>query len=84
MIVMDEPSAALTPRELKWLFGIICDLKAKVIGVIYISYRLVEIVEIADRTTALRNGRQVADMRVTDISRQGLIELMVGREIEEG
>ena len=71
LIVMDEPSAALTPRGLKWLFGIICELKAKVIGVIYISHRLVKIVEIVDRTTAFRNGRQ------------GLIELMVDREIDE-
>ena len=82
LIVMDEPSAALTPNEVQRLFDIIRDLKAKGIGVIYISHRLDEIFEIADRITVLRDGQHVGDANVTDIDRQKMIEMMVGREIE--
>lgn len=83
LIVMDEPSAALTPNEVDRLFDIIRDLKAKGIGVIYISHRLDEIFEIADRITVLRDGQHVGDTMVSETSRQRLIEMMVGREIED-
>lgn len=82
LIVMDEPSAALTPQEVDRLFAIIRDLQAKGIGVIYISHRLDEVFEIADRITVLRDGQHVGDASVQDVSRQQLIEMMVGREIE--
>jgi ABC-type sugar transport system ATPase subunit len=82
LIVMDEPSAALTPKEVDRLFDIIRDLKAKGIGVIYISHRVGEIFQIADRITVLRDGQPVGDSLVSEISRQRLIEMMVGREIE--
>ena len=82
LIVMDEPSAALTPQEVEHLFQIIRDLQARDIGVIYISHRLDEILEIADRITVLRDGEHVADSHVTKINRTGLIEMMVGREIQ--
>ncbi len=82
LIVMDEPSAALTPQEVEHLFQIIRDLQARDIGVIYISHRLDEIFEIADRITVLRDGEHVADSHVTKINRTGLIEMMVGREIQ--
>lgn len=82
LIVMDEPSAALTPQEVSRLFDIIRDLKSSGIGVVYISHRLDEIFEIADRITVLRDGQHVGDAAVSDISRQQMIEMMVGREIE--
>lgn len=82
LIVMDEPSAALTPTEVAKLFNIIRDLKTKDIGVIYISHRLDEIFEIADRITVLRDGQHVGDADIADVSRQSMIEMMVGREIE--
>ena len=82
LIVMDEPSAALTPREVDRLFDIIRDLKSRDIGVIYISHRLDEIFEIADRITVLRDGRHVGEESVQTITRQRMIEMMVGREIE--
>ena len=82
LIVMDEPSAALTPREVDRLFDIIRDLRAREIGVIYISHRLDEIFDIADRVTVLRDGKHVGDADVNSMTRQTLIEMMVGREIE--
>ena len=81
-IVMDEPSAALTPKEVDRLIAIVRDLKAKDIGVIYISHRLDEIFEIADRITVLRDGKHVGDALVSEIDRSRMIEMMVGREIE--
>ncbi len=82
LIVMDEPSAALTPREVERLFVIIRDLQAKGIGIIYISHRLDEIFEIADRITVLRDGRYVGQEPIANVTRRRMIEMMVGREIE--
>ena len=76
LIVMDEPSAALTPNEVQRLFAIIRDLTAKGIGVIYISHRLDEIFEIADRVTVLRDGQHVGDAKVDEIDRRQLIEIL--------
>lgn len=82
IIVMDEPSAALTPGEVERLFEIIRDLRSQGIGVIYISHRLDEIFEIADRVTVLRDGQHVGTETIQQLTRQRMIELMVGREIE--
>lgn len=82
LMVMDEPSAALTPQEVGKLFGIIRDLKSCGIGIIYISHRLDEIFEIADRVSVLRDGELVGDRPTAELSRPQLIEMMVGREIE--
>ena len=82
LIVMDEPSAALTPQEVERLFVIIRELKSRGIGVIYISHRLDEIFEIADRVAVLRDGASVGESLIEDLSRQRMIEMMVGREIE--
>ncbi|MCR9198987.1 MAG: ATP-binding cassette domain-containing protein [Planctomycetaceae bacterium] len=81
LLVMDEPSAALTPQETESLFGVIEDLKADGIGIIYISHRLEEIERVADRVTVLRDGVHVGDRLVREVSRSDLIELMVGRSI---
>ena len=83
LMVMDEPSAALTPTEVERLFEIIRDLKRKGIGVIYISHRLDEVFEIADRVTVLRDGRHVGTADIARLNRQKIIEMMVGREIED-
>jgi len=82
LIVMDEPSAALTPQEVSYLFKIIRDLKARGIGVIYISHRLDEIFEIADRVIVLRDGENVGQSPISELTRQRMIEMMVGREIQ--
>ena len=82
IIVMDEPSAALTQQEVDHLFDIIRELKSQGIGVIYISHRLDEVYEIADRFMVLRDGAQVGERPVADTSREDLIEMMVGRPLE--
>jgi ribose transport system ATP-binding protein len=82
LIVMDEPSAALTPQEVTYLFKIIRDLKRRGIGVIYISHRLDEIFEIADRVLVLRDGETVGESPIGQLTRQRMIEMMVGREIQ--
>jgi ribose transport system ATP-binding protein len=82
LLVMDEPSAALTPREVDHLFEIICDLRKQGIGIIYISHRLDEILTIADRVTVLRDGEQVGSAPIAEMDRQRMIQMMVGRSIE--
>lgn len=82
LIVMDEPSAALTPQEVERLFDIIRDLKQSGIGVIYISHRLDEVFEIADRVVILRDGEVVGESAAAELTRQKMIEMMVGREIK--
>jgi ribose transport system ATP-binding protein len=82
IIVMDEPSATLTLQEVDRLFAIVKELKAQGIGVIYISHRLDEIFEIADRVMILRDGEHVATRPIEEVNRDELIELMVGRKLE--
>src|SRR5262249_35825851 len=82
ILVMDEPSATLTRQEVQRLFEIIGDLKRHGIGIIYISHHLDEVFEIADRVTVLRDGVQVATRDVAAVSRDTLIEMMVGRKLE--
>jgi ABC-type sugar transport system ATPase subunit len=82
IIVMDEPSATLTTKEVQNLFKIIGELKEQNIGVVYISHRLEEIFEIADRVMVLRDGKHVSTEKIKSITRDKLIELMVGRTID--
>jgi ribose transport system ATP-binding protein len=83
IIVMDEPSAALTPHEVERLFEIIRDLKRHGIGLIYISHRLDEVFTIADRVSVLRDGANVVERSIGQITRQELIKQMVGRELKD-
>jgi len=82
IIVMDEPTAALTDQEVERLFEIIRDLKSNRIGVIYISHRLDEVFRIADTIMVLRDGQLVGARPVSQFNRQSVIEMMVGRRIE--
>jgi ABC-type sugar transport system ATPase subunit len=83
IIVMDEPSAALTSHEVERLFAIIRDLKSQGIGIIYISHRLDEVFTITDRVTVLRDGKNVGERPTSQITRNEMIELMVGRELKD-
>jgi len=83
ILVMDEPTAALTDQETGRLFAIIAQLKAQGVGIIYISHRLEEARLIGDRITVLRDGRYVATQPAGDASLEELIRLMVGRELKE-
>jgi ribose transport system ATP-binding protein len=81
VIVMDEPSASLASEEVRHLFAMVRELKARGLGVIYISHRLEEVFEIADRVMVLRDGAHVGTCPVHAITRERLIELMVGRSL---
>ena len=83
IIVMDEPSAALTSHEVGRLFAIIRDLKRQGISVIYISHRLDEIFSIADRVSVLRDGENVGVRAIGEITRSDMIRMMVGRELKD-
>jgi ABC-type sugar transport system ATPase subunit len=83
ILVMDEPSATLTPQEVERLFAVIRDLKAQGIGVLYISHRLDEVFAIADRVLVLRDGRHVGTRPVREVRRDDLIEMMVGRRLDQ-
>jgi inositol transport system ATP-binding protein len=81
LIVMDEPTAALSTTEVQKLFRIIRDLKARGFSIIFVTHRLEEVMEICDSYTVLRDGRQVGSGAVADMSIDEIIRLMVGREI---
>ncbi len=81
ILVMDEPTAALTDKEMHVLFDIIRKLKDEGITVIYISHRLEEIFAICDRVTILRDGKQVGSAYTKDIDKSWLIRSMIGREL---
>lgn len=83
VIIMDEPSSALSEKEVEILFKIIKDLKSKGVAIIYISHKMEEIYQIADRITVLRDGQFIATKNTADLDKNSLIALMVGREIEE-
>ena len=83
LIVMDEPTAALSPSEVERLLDVVRELKAQGIGVIYISHRLNEIFEIADRVTVLRDGGHVGTKPIGEFTRDSMIELMVGRSLDQ-
>lgn len=83
ILIMDEPTAPLTVSEVKLFFRIIRDLKAKGITIIYISHRLEEIFEIADRVSVFRDGKYIQTLPIGETSRQELINSMVGRELTE-
>ena len=82
ILVMDEPSATLTPQEVGRLLQIVGDLREEGLGIIYISHRLDEVYTIADRIMVLRDGEHVGTHGVEELGRDALIELMVGRKIE--
>lgn len=83
ILVMDEPTAALTPREVDKLFGILRELAGRGIGIIFISHRLDEIFAVADRVTVMRDGDTIGTWKTAELTRAKLIEQMVGRSLEE-
>lgn len=83
IIIMDEPTSALTEKEVDSLFAVIRDLKAKGLAIVYISHRLEEILEIGDRLTILRDGKYVDTVNVADITMDEMVTMMVGREMED-
>lgn len=82
VLIMDEPTAALTSEEVKTLFALIRQLKSKGVSVLYISHKFEEIFEISDRVTVLRDGQYIATHAIQDLNHDKLVRLMVGRELE--
>ena len=83
ILILDEPTSALSREEVQRLFGIIRNLKRHGIAIIYISHHLPEVFEIADRVTVLRDGRKIGTRDVADLSPQTLVQMMVGQSIDE-
>jgi ribose transport system ATP-binding protein len=83
VLILDEPTAALTETEAQQLFSIIRDLKANGISIIYISHRMAEIFSLCDRVTVFRDGRYVCTDRIADVTPDDVVRRMVGREITQ-
>ncbi|CZQ98331.1 abc transporter [Trichococcus palustris] len=83
VIIMDEPTAALTEREIDVLFKIIRKLKAKQVAIIYISHRMEEIFKISDRITVMRDGVSIDTVKTTNTTNDEVVRKMVGRDLED-
>jgi ABC-type sugar transport system ATPase subunit len=83
VIIMDEPTASLSHHETGTLIGLIKQLRARNIGIVYISHRLEEIFEIADRVTILRDGMTVDSLPIAEVTRAILVRMMVDRELSQ-
>jgi ABC-type sugar transport system ATPase subunit len=83
LLIMDEPTSALTTREAEILFEVTRGLRDKGVGIIFITHRLDEIFEIADRVTVLRDGQTVGTKLIGDIDRSTVVQMMVGRDLSE-
>ena len=83
ILILDEPTSSLTERETALLFGVLADLKREGISIVYISHRLKEIEQIADRVTVLRDGRNAGDLAKSEIRHEAIVRLMVGRELKQ-
>ncbi|AMY69389.1 sugar ABC transporter ATP-binding protein [Frigidibacter mobilis] len=82
ILVLDEPTATLTPAEVEHLFKVMRELRAAGVAIVFISHHLDEIFEICDRITVLRDGEYVGSCDVADVTTDRLVEMMVGRRIE--
>ena len=82
LLIMDEPTASLSARETEVLFRIVRQLRADRVSVLYVSHRMEEIFDLADRVTVLRDGRHVATRPIGEVTPAELIRLMVGREVQ--
>lgn len=81
VLVLDEPTARMGRKETEVLISLIRDLKARNIGVVFISHRLEEIFEVADRVTVLRNGEKVGTFKIDDVDEDQLVRYMIGRRL---
>lgn len=82
LLILDEPTAMLTPQETRELFKIINNLKAQGISILFISHKLDEVMEISDRVTVMRRGKTIKTLNTKETTEQELANLMVGREVK--
>jgi ribose transport system ATP-binding protein len=83
LIIMDEPTATLTNKEVRKLFSVIKDLREQGVSIIYISHRLEEAFELSDRITVLRDGKKIGTKNISDTSKEEIIKMMVGKVIKD-
>ena len=83
VLVLDEPTSSLTDDEVASLFSLVRTLRDEGVGIIFVSHRLQEVFELADRVTVLRDGQTVGEALAVELDRPQLIHLMVGRALEE-
>ncbi|MBY6005298.1 sugar ABC transporter ATP-binding protein [Salipiger bermudensis] len=83
ILILDEPTASLTDGEAEKLFEAVARLKAQGVGILYVSHRMAEIRRLSDRVTVLRGGRLIATVHTADVTDAELIEMMVGRPVDE-
>ncbi len=81
VVIMDEPTSSLEPREVETLFGVIDDLHSRGIGIVYVSHRMDELYRICDAVTILRDGKLVHTGKLADLDRLRLVSLMLGRDM---
>ena len=83
VLILDEPTASLDAREVQMLFDVVRDLRARGLGIIFISHFLDQVFEISDRLTILRNGQHIATHDAAEVDRMQLITLMLGHELQQ-
>jgi len=83
ILVMDEPTSALSNEEIEIMFDLIREFKAKGIAIVYISHHLQEVFQIADRVTVLRDGKRINTCEVKDVTKESLVEMMVGEKLSD-
>ncbi|MCE9561408.1 MAG: sugar ABC transporter ATP-binding protein [Planctomycetes bacterium] len=83
ILIMDEPTSSLTQRETETLYEVIAGLKAANVSVLYISHRLAEVKQCADRVIVLRDGRNAGELAKADITHDNMVRLMVGRDLKQ-
>ncbi|NMB58836.1 MAG: sugar ABC transporter ATP-binding protein, partial [Chloroflexi bacterium] len=83
VLIMDEPSAVLGEKDMEKLYQVIRSLKARGITIIYISHRLIEIFDIADRVTVLKDGGLVGTKAISEVTMPGLVKMMIGRDLKD-
>lgn len=82
LVIMDEPTSAITEKEVDHLFSMIDALKKKEVSIIYITHKMDEVFQIADDVTVLRDGKFIAEKKAEELDKEKLIELMVGRSLD--
>lgn len=83
VVIMDEPTSSLEPREVETLFGVARNLRDQGVGIVFVSHRLDELFALCDALTIMRDGEVVHTGRIEDIDRSGLVSLMLGRTIDD-
>ncbi|NNE01278.1 MAG: sugar ABC transporter ATP-binding protein [Pirellulaceae bacterium] len=83
VLIMDEPTSSLSAKESEALFEVVKDLRSRGVSIIYISHRLGEVGELADRVTVLRDGENAGDLAREEVSHDNMVKLMVGRDVSQ-